>query len=251
MPPVTLPRLSWGDPSASHHALLVHGLGSSAHTMWRLGEAFADKGWFATAIDLRGHGNAPRTTRYRISDYAGDLQATHPVRPGGWDVVVGHSIGAAAATIAASTHPDWTTRLILLDPALQVSAERQQLILDGQLRGHDQLTEEDVRQENPHWHPLDVEHRVAATRQAARWALERSVLDNPGWNCEDHAWSLTMPTLVVGGDPAVDSLFTGDRAAAVLNKNPRISHTVIAGAGHSVHRDRPEETLQEIFGWLH
>ncbi len=250
MTTLTLPRLSWGDPSASHHALLVHGLGSSAHTMWRLGEAFADRGWFATAVDLRGHGNAPRATSYRISDYASDLQATRPVRPGGWEVVVGHSIGAAAATIAQSQTPEWANRLILLDPALRVSPERQRLILEGQLRGHDHLTEDDVREENPHWHPLDIEHRVAATRQAARWALERSVLDNADWNVEDSAASLEIPTLVIGGDPAVDSLFTGDHASSVLAKNPRISHTVIAGAGHSVHRDRPEETLEEIFTWL-
>ena len=52
--PLTLPRLSWGDPSTERRALLVHGLGSNAALMWRFGVALADAGWHADAVDLRG-----------------------------------------------------------------------------------------------------------------------------------------------------------------------------------------------------
>ena len=43
--PLTLPRLSWGDPHATTHALLVHGLGSNGALMWLYGVALADAGF--------------------------------------------------------------------------------------------------------------------------------------------------------------------------------------------------------------
>jgi len=250
MAAVTLPRVMWGTRGAPKHVLLIHGLGSSANTMWRLGEAFADKGWCATAVDLRGHGTAPRTSTYQISDFADDLLLTNPTHQGNWDLVIGHSIGAASAVVASAGDSDWTKKLVLLDPALTVDADRQKMVIEGQLYAHDHLTEDEVRQENPHWHPLDIEGRVASSRQAARFALERAVLDNAHWDTESATISITAPTLIVGGDPAVDSMFTGAYAKRVLEANPHITHTVIIGAGHSPHRDKPAETLGAIFDWL-
>lgn len=247
---VTLPRVVWGTNAAPKHVLLVHGLGSSANTMWRLGEAFAERSWCATAIDLRGHGQAPRTARYRISDFADDLLLTNPTHQGNWDAVIGHSIGAASAVVAAAADRDWTKKLILIDPALTLDAERKKMVIEGQLYAHDHLTEEEVQRENPHWHALDIEQRVRSSRQAARFALERSVLDNADWDTEQDTITIATPTLVIGGDPAVDSMFTGDYAQRVLEANPNISHTIISGAGHSPHRDKPQETLDAIFSWL-
>jgi pimeloyl-ACP methyl ester carboxylesterase len=247
---LTLPRVTWGVNAAPKHVLLVHGLGSSAHTMWRVGEAFAEKGWCATAVDLRGHGAAPRTSSYRISDFAGDLLLTNPTHQGNWDLVIGHSIGAASALVAAATDQGWTKRIVFLDPAFTIGPERQQMVLDGQRHAHDHLTEQDVREQNPAWHPLDVELRLVAARQASRFALERAVLDNNDWDTESHTAKLAVPGLVVGGDPAVDSMFTGDHAARVLEGNSKLQHVVIPGAGHSVHRDHPELTLEAIFSWL-
>ena len=75
---VTLPRLSWGDPAAERRVLLVHGLGSSGALMWRLGDAIAATGAVAVAVDLRGHGDAPRSLDYSVDAYAADLAATLP-----------------------------------------------------------------------------------------------------------------------------------------------------------------------------
>lgn len=250
MTPLTLPRLGWGDSHATRHALIVHGLGSSAQTGWQLGSGLAEAGWYATAVDLRGHGVAPRAPRYRISDFATDLVHTQPEHGGAWDVVIGHSIGAAAAVVAQAGAPKWARKLILLDPALALGAERKELVRTGQLYGHDRLTEDEVAADNPHWHPLDVELRVWSNRAASRFALEHAVIDNPHWDTTEQARSIAVSTLVVGGDPAVDSLFTGEHAEAVLASQPLMTHVVIAGAGHSVHRDKPEETLSHMMRFL-
>lgn len=250
MSTLTLPRLTWGNTDAPRQALVVHGLGSSAQTCWQLGGSLASWDYLATAVDLRGHGYAPRADRYRLHDFAGDLEHTTPDHGGAWDVVIGHSIGAASAVLAAHHRPEWTKRLVLLDPALLLGDERKEQVRQGQLDAHDRLSEDDVARDNPHWHPLDVELRVWSARTASRFAVEHAVLDNPQWDVVAEATVLPHETLVIGGDPAVDSMFTGPHAEDILAANPSFRLQVIAGAGHSVHRDRPNQTIQALEAFL-
>jgi pimeloyl-ACP methyl ester carboxylesterase len=44
-------------------------------------------------------------------------------------------------------------------------------------------------------------------------------------------------------------MFTGEHADDVLGANPQLSLVVIEGAGHSVHRDRPAETIEAILNF--
>ncbi|MCT1395263.1 alpha/beta hydrolase [Microbacterium sp. p3-SID338] len=244
--PVTLPRLSWGDAAAPRRALLVHGLGSSGALMWRLGDALAAAGWHATAVDLRGHGDAPRTLDYSVAAYAADLAATRPPGAGAWDAVVGHSLGGAAGTVAAADDADWTRRLVLIDPAIHVVQRDAADVRRSQERAFADNRLDAVRQEHPHWHPQDQELKVDAVRRASAWAVEQTSAQNQPWDVRAHAARLTVPTHVIGGDPAVSSIFTGALADEVLASNPRISLSVVAGAGHSVHRDRPEESIRQL-----
>jgi pimeloyl-ACP methyl ester carboxylesterase len=247
---IELPRLHWGDPSSNRRALMVHGLGSSAHTCWQIAEALAEAGWSVTAVDLRGHGYAPRTSRYRISDFARDLGHVRPLEGDSWDLVIGHSIGAASAVVASYSEPGWVKKLVLLDPALLLGEERKEMVRAGQLHGHDHLTEEEIRRDSPHWHPLDIELKLWSHRTASRFAVEHAVLDNPNWDVVAEAKKVSVPTLIIGGDPAVDSMFTGEHADDVLGANPQLSLVVIEGAGHSVHRDRPAETIRAIIDFV-
>lgn len=247
---LTLPRLHWGHELASRTALVVHGLGSSAATTWQVSEALAEAGWSATAVDLRGHGLAPRGSRYAIDDFAEDLIATTPHGGGPWDVVIGHSIGAASAVVAASRHSSWTTRLILLDPALELGEATKNQVLDNQRQGHLHASVEEVQSANPHWHPLDVELKVQAHRQASLFALEHAVFDNDPWNVTELATALTIDTHVIGADPAHGSMFCNDYATRMVEANPHMTYEVIEGAGHSVHRDKPQDTIRSMMNFL-
>lgn len=248
--PVTLPRLHWGDPTSTRRALLVHGLGSSAHTMWELGEGLAAAGWSATAVDLRGHGDAPRASRYRIADFAADLAATTPLDGRAtWDAVLAHSIGGASAIVAAATAPHWTERLVLLDPAVRADEQLRQLILTNQLSARQLQSAAQVADENPHWHPLTAELRVRAVQAASWFALEHAVLDNPDWDASEEAARLRMPTLVIAGDPARGGMFAGEHGDSLLATNPRLSSVAI-DAGHNVHRDAPAVVLEHVLRFL-
>ena len=250
MSTVTLPCWHWGDAHAPRRALLVHGLGSSAQTTWRLSEGLAELGGSATAVDLRGHGDAPRASRYRIDDIAGDLLATLPDGGGSWDLVVGHSIGAAASLQAAGTEPEWTRQLVLLDPAIVVDEAQRQIVLAGQLANFDGATVASIAEQFPHWHPIDVEFRVRAVKSASRFALERMVLDNDDWDVTAFVPHVTARTLVIAADPENGAMFAGELASSVLAMNALFEQVVVAGAGHSLHRDAPEATLQHLRDWL-
>lgn len=244
--PLTLPRISWGAPSASRRALLVHGLGSSGALMWRLGDALADAGWHATAVDLRGHGDAPRSLDYSVAAYGADLAATLPDDGGAWDAVIGHSLGGASSTVAAASDPEWTRRLVLIDPAIHVDGRDAAIVRRSQERAFADTRLEVVQQEHPHWHPQDQELKVDAVLRASAWAVEQTSVQNQPWDVRADAARLAVPTHVIGADPAVYSIFTGDLADEVLAANPLITLSVVEGAGHSLHRDRPDESIRQL-----
>jgi len=244
--PLTLPRISWGEPTASRRALLVHGLGSSAALMWRLGDALAEAGWHATAVDLRGHGDAPRALDYTVDAYGADLAATVPSNGGPWDAVIGHSLGGAASTVAAASAPAWTRRLVLIDPAIRVEGRDASIVRKSQERAFADPRIEVVQAEHPHWHPQDHELKVDAVLRTSRWAVEQTTAQNQPWDVRDAAARLSVPTHVIGADPAVYSIFTGALAEEVTSGNPRITMSVVAGAGHSLHRDKPEESIRQL-----
>ncbi|MFJ6680195.1 alpha/beta fold hydrolase [Microbacterium sp. NPDC091382] len=243
--PVTLPRLSWGDPRSDRHALLVHGVGSSGALMWRYAVALADAGWHVDAVDLRGHGTAPRTLDYTIGAYAADLEHTRPTGHGPWDLVLGHSLGGAAATVAAASSPAWTRHLILVDPAIHLADADRDAVRASQEQAFADTSEAAVRAAHPEWLDLDIELKAVAASQASRFAVEQTGLQNTPWDVREAASRLAAPTHVIAGDPAVYSIFTGDLAAEVL-KNPAITMSVVPGTGHSPHRDAPDASARAL-----
>ncbi|MGG7466491.1 alpha/beta fold hydrolase [Plantibacter sp. YIM 135347] len=249
MTAVTLPRTIWGDASATRTALVVHGLGSNGPSTWRIGTDLAERGWHVTAVDLRGHGFAPRTHDYRVEAYAEDLAATRPDGGGVWDLVVGHSLGGAASAVASASDPSWTRKLVLIDPAILLDDRDATIIRASQEASFADNTIESVRAKNPAWHDQDVELKVQAVSQASRWAIEQTSEQNQPWDVRSQTADIGVPTFVIAADPAVHSLFTGAVAAEVLANNPKLSMTVIVGAGHNVQRERPTETMKAIAEW--
>ncbi|WP_396645227.1 alpha/beta fold hydrolase [Microbacterium sp.] len=245
---VTLPRLTWGAPERPA-VLLAHGLGSDAALMWRFGSALADAGWHAVAVDLRGHGDAPRALDYTLAAYAADLAATRPPHGEAWGAVVGHSLGGAAVTLAAAGDPAWARRIVLVDPAIQLADGDREIVRASQEQAFADPTVAAVRAQHPDWHPIDVELKARATQRASRWAVEQTSLQNTTWDVRAEAAALTVPTHIIGADPAVHSIFTGALADEVL-QNPAVTMTVVTGAGHSPHRDRPDETVAALLAAL-
>lgn len=261
--PVTMPTTCWGAPDAVRRALLVHGLGSNGALMWRFGSALADAGWHACAVDLRGHGLAPRALDYRIAAYAADLAHARPRNDAGasWDLVVGHSLGGAASVVASADDPTWTRRLVLVDPALFLAGRDHAAIRASQVTSFAQTTTAEVQAANPRWHQQDVELKLASVQQASHWAVLATMDQNPDpsthdpldpyapWDVRDAATRLTVPTHVLAGDPAVYTLFRDDLAEQVL-QNSAITLSRVDGTGHSPHRDDGDATTDAFLELL-
>ena len=197
-------------------------------------------------MDLRGHGDAPRSLDYSVAAYGVDLAVTLPEGGGAWDAVIGHSLGGAASTVAAASAAEWTRRLVLIDPAIHVDGRDAAIVRRSQERAFADTRLEVVQQEHPHWHPQDQELKVDAVLRASAWAVEQTSVQNQPWDVRAEAARLRVPTHVIGADPAVYSIFTGALADEVLAANPLISLSIVEGAGHSLHRDRPEESVRQL-----
>ena len=223
-------------------ALLVHGLSSDSSSWWWLREQLESDGWEVTTPDLRGHGTAARPGRYRVADYADDLPDEE------WELVVGHSLGGAAAVVAAQ-RPGFTRRLALLDPVLDVPEEIAAEVLADQL-DELSLTPERLAAEKPHWHERDREAKLRGIRNTDPFVVEHTFTDTGRWDVRAEAAALTVPTLLLAGDPAVYSMIETATLDALADANPHVEVTVVPGAGHSPHRDRPEQTIAALRDWL-
>ena len=234
---------NWGDPDSPSRALIIHGLSSSGASWWRVAEALASEGWFVTAPDLRGHGTSPRAATYSFEDFVSDLP------PGSFDLVIGHSLGGAISVVAGSRH-GYTGGLVLLDPVLEVPEDQWEQIKADQL-AELELSAETIAASKPHWSERDVALKLEAVAHVDRDAIARAFDDNPGWNLVQQTTELRVSTLILGGDHAVHSMLAKETAEAICAANPHVTYRVIAGAGHSPHRDRPDDTLAEILAFAH
>ena len=86
--------------------LFVHGGWHSASCWGNFLDFFADAGWRAVAVSLRGHGASPTGKRFHacsIADYVDDVRATAGDL-GGRPVIVAHSLGGFVVQRYLETH---------------------------------------------------------------------------------------------------------------------------------------------------
>lgn len=110
--------LVWGDDTPPT-AVLIHGNGGHAHWWDPLVPALVP-GWRLVALDLRGHGESAWTEppRYRIADFAADVDRVVAALAPPPVVLVGHSMGGRVAAWYAAHHPDVVRALVLIDTRL-------------------------------------------------------------------------------------------------------------------------------------
>lgn len=222
---VALATRSWGD--GDRRALLVHGLTSDGGTWWRLGPALADTGYTVTAVDLRGHGDSPRTPLYSLDDYAVDLDALGQTP---WDLAIGHSLGGAVVLAAASAGA-FAGRIVVEDPWLVTfDLDRDHV---ANITGN--ATEAEIMQQNPAWPDEDVAAKAAAIRK-----VDPNIGHGPflrPWDLRPALATIAIPTLLMGADPKRGALVSIEDGEAAATANPLVTYTLMSGFGHSIHRE--------------
>jgi lipase len=116
----TLRVISFG--SGPRAVLAVHGITASAMS-WQAVARALPADWTLHAVDLRGRGHSNDLPGpYGFDAHVADLLAVVGALGLNRPVLIGHSLGAYVALLAADAHPDVFGRLILVDGGLTLAA---------------------------------------------------------------------------------------------------------------------------------
>ncbi len=157
--------LAWG-PVGAPGLVFIHGGAAHAHWWSFLVPLLADH-YRVSAMDLSGHGDSGRRSRYELSDWADEVlavaaDADMAPRP----VVVGHSMGGFVSIGTAALHGDRLGGIVILDspvsaPDPEMEAARQGNIF-GPLRVYPDvataLTRFRTVPEQDHYLPYVMDH---------------------------------------------------------------------------------------------
>jgi pimeloyl-ACP methyl ester carboxylesterase len=227
--------------------LLVHSFaGSSAH--WKSQLAHLRRRRRALAMDLRGHGHsdAPSSGDYSVPALAEDIAAVADALELRRFVLVGHSMGGAAAAAYAGKYPGKLAGLVLAGTPGKSSAEQAQQIM-GALRA-------------------DYEKVMAGYWNSLLEGAERPVRERleTGMRSVGREASLAMIGAIFEYDPLpglrsypgpkliIDTPH-GDSPMALYRQMPDVSRKIIAGTSHWPQLDKPQEfnrLLDEFLAWL-
>jgi pimeloyl-ACP methyl ester carboxylesterase len=231
--PVRLQTHVW-NPLGERRALLLHGLTADGACWWRLASELARAGYLVVAPDLRSHGRSPATDDLTLAAFAEDVALLGD----GYDLVVGHSLGGAVAA-SLLARAGFAAAGLLLDPALRLSD-------DDRARGRDELRSrvgvldlEAVRAAHPDWHPRDVEHKVLAAGHVAPSVVDGIFTQNDPWDVLGALASSAARIHLVAADPDHGGVFPRAQLDEAVD-GVRVSGELVAGVGHSIHRERPE-----------
>ena len=232
--------------------VLLHGLAGSAREMAPLAAALTGAGHRVVVPDQRGHGRAER----RPADlsrqaYVADVLAL--LSEPAW--LVGQSMGAHTAMLAAAARPDLVPGLVMIEGGVGGSTDDYPARLEAFFAGWPvPFADEDAARSflgdtaiarawvadlEPRadglWPRFDADIMAAAIRgvaATARW---------PEWQ------GLTVPTLLIMGEHGT---VPAGEVRRMRSLRPGVRHAVVPGAGHDVHLDEPAVTARLVADFL-
>ncbi|HET6965190.1 MAG TPA: alpha/beta hydrolase [Acidimicrobiales bacterium] len=111
-------------PDGAPTVVLLHGWTSTADVTWHGVYGPLSRHFSIIAPDLRGHGVGPRGRRSRLTDLASDVVNLMQALDPGPVVLVGYSMGGAAAQIVARQRPDLLLGMVVCASASPLCSSR-------------------------------------------------------------------------------------------------------------------------------
>jgi pimeloyl-ACP methyl ester carboxylesterase len=263
----------WGNASAPP-LILVHGGLDHSRSWDHLAQALrAD--FHVVAPDLRGHGDSGWATgsSYSLADHVYDL--TCLVKSENFEKVtlIGHSMGGMVSLTYAGAFPEEVSRLVVLDGVTNFPARRVKpadvRIADwagdldkfAQRKIHRYVSVADGAERILHRNPRLTR---AQAMHLATHGLKQNADGSYSWkfdpylrarapyrlSLEDHVglWSrIACPTLLVS---ASESFLPDPEKAGVMQHFGNAELAKVAGAGHWLQHDKPEEVRELIERFL-
>ena len=263
----TIHYLDWGEGSLSH-LVLLHGLGSQAHTWDRFAKDASDS-FRVIAPDLRGHGESGHAEDgYSLDHFASDVRAlSRHLNLPTFDLV-GHSLGALISIRFAADYPALVEHLVLVDggPGMNTDVAREGSA-DSFVRPLGFNTREEAKawhtERNPTRSEDSLERRVQYGMKknwAGKWVFRHDpelywILEGDSRVAkgeEQRLWdllgALSCPVLVLRGQNS--PLLSEEVAGRITDVIPNATLVEVPGAGHSVPSDAPDRVRDAVLSFL-
>jgi pimeloyl-ACP methyl ester carboxylesterase len=249
---------SWGDPSRPL-VVLQHGGGQTRHAWKGAGELLANAGYYAVALDARGHGDSDWSPdgRYDQDVMVEDLKCVIAALGNQRPALVGASMGGGTSLVAVGEDHVDATALVIVDVAPRIEQEgvdKIRAFMAQHPEGFGSLHEvaEAIANYQPHRkRPRNLDGLGKNVRLGAdgkyRWhwdpRFRRGKLDlaKRQLRLEACARNLKLPTLLVRG--GMSDVLTDQGAREFLQLCPRCEYVNVTDAAHMVAGDR-----NDIFG---
>ncbi|MDO4888654.1 MAG: alpha/beta hydrolase [Actinomycetaceae bacterium] len=237
--------------------LCVPGMGESQAAFRHLTPGLIQAGYRVATMDLRGHGDSSATfDSYDDEAAAGDVLAAIEALGQASAAVVGNSMGAAAAVIAADRDPMAVARLILIAPAVRdhSSAVGRALTRLGLMRPWGPAVwrhyyNRIFGQPRPSDHAEHVARALALLSRPGYWTAFQATTRTSHAPAEAALARVRARSLVIMGDADRDFPDPAEEAAWLAEALDCEYH-VMAGAGHYPMAERPEATLALVLPFL-
>ena len=261
---ITLHYLDWG-PADAPPVVLLHGITGHARVWDHLAQRLASARR-VLALDQRGHGDSDPAPDddYRVDTMADDVAAFARSLRLDRFTLVGHSMGGRIAIKYAGDHAARLERLVIIDIGPDIALAGLQRVRDMMANAPERIESEEwaveyIRRANPLQNVDMLRERVrhGLRRQPdgeLTWKYARGLREmmRAGRRDTVDLWEplprITCPALVVRG--AESDILAPDVAKKMAERLPDGRLVEIAGAGHTVPADRPEEFVAEIRRFL-
>jgi pimeloyl-ACP methyl ester carboxylesterase len=255
---------AWGAGDAAP-VLLLHGGGQTRHAWGGTARALAEQGWYAVALDLRGHGDSSWSPdgNYQIDTFVTDLRKvlTHFEQP---PVLVGASLGGMTAllTEGEATRPV-SSAVVLVDITPRVEqkgVDRIIAFMTARPDGFASLEEvaDTIAEYIPHRpRPKDLSGLEKNLRKRPdgryRWHWDPQLI-SPDRRRRDPermfaaARGLRVPTMLVRG--GISDVVSEETTKEFLEAVPHAKYVDVAEAGHMVAGDRNDAFSKAVIEFL-
>lgn len=239
--------------TGDHTVVLLHGLAGTAQE-WSATMRALSGTHRVVALEQRGHGHSTRVPQdVTRAAYVGDVVALIERLGGAPVTLVGQSMGGHTAMLVAAEHPALVRQLVMVEAGVGGGGDAALAPVEQWLRSWPApFADRDSFEEFFGGTPVAAEAWADGLQFDAGglvpcWDADvlvealRAVLVLPRWR----AWeAVTAPTQLVLAEHSDIPLEQVER----MCRRAQVERSAIAGAGHDLHLDRPDEWLRTLRG---
>ncbi len=238
--------------------IILHGLFGLSDNWATLAKKFSDH-YTVYTVDLRNHGQSPHSDQWKYWIMAEDVLELIQKEELKDVILIGHSMGGKVAMYLTLDSPEYISRLIVLDIAPKKYPIGNEDVVAALLKVHpeklasrkeaEDILSKDLKDQGTIQFLLkNLYHKEEANGTShLAWRFNLPVISK---NLEvvsdatDEPAGSDVMTLFVRGEKS--NYITKEDDAEIMRVFPRASIKTIAGAGHWVHADKPDELFDVI-----